>query len=126
MGSSAQNPLVLKEGSRVTYKNGEQDGRPCALDVCMLGSDGKPLTCHTDGRSMEEKRKSLYVSAETLKLRVHVESWPGLKKTLCDRSTASEQLGELGVFYGVFKGHGSGGGGSQSRTRATKFSTITF
>ena len=49
-------------------------------------SDGKPLSMHTDGRSMEEKRKSLYVSAETLKLRVHVESWPGLKKTLCDRS----------------------------------------
>jgi serine/threonine protein phosphatase PrpC/cold shock CspA family protein len=113
MGSSSQNPLTLKEGSRVTYKTGEQDGRPCALDVCMLGSDGKPLSMHTDGRSMEEKRKSLYVSAETLKLRVHVESWPGLKKTLCDRYTSAEQLGELGVFYGIFKGHGSGGGGAQ-------------
>jgi len=105
VGSSSQNPINLKEGARVTYVVGDQEGRACCMEVYMLGSDGKPLPIHTDGKTMDDRRKSLYVSAESLKLRCHVESWPGLKKSLTDRHVDAEPMGELGVLYSVLDGH---------------------
>merc|ERR1719238_1013793 len=72
----------------------------------MLGGDGRPLPIHAGAQSLEEKKKSYYVTSESLGLRVHAESWPGLKKTLQDRFTSDEPLEELGVYFGVFDGHG--------------------
>ncbi|CAK0890569.1 unnamed protein product [Prorocentrum cordatum] len=39
VGSTHTNPVNLREGARVQYKLGEQDGRPRAMDVVMLGKD---------------------------------------------------------------------------------------
>jgi len=116
VGSTATNPINLKEGGKVAYKPGEQDNRPCALEVMMLGVDGKPLPIHADAQTLEEKKKSYYVTAEALGLRVHAESWPGLKKTLQDRYVSDEAMEELGVYFGVFDGHG----GTQVADHAAK------
>lgn len=116
VGSTATNPINLKEAGKVSYKPGEQDNRPCALEVMMLGLDGKPLPIHADAQTLEEKKKSYYVTAEALGLRVHAESWPGLKKTLQDRYVSDEAMEELGVYFGVFDGHG----GTQVADHAAK------
>merc|ERR1719444_512496 len=72
----------------------------------MLGADGKPLAIHASSQTLDEKKKSYYVTADALGLRVHAESWPGLKKTLQDRYVSDEAMEELGVFFGVYDGHG--------------------
>mmetsp|Transcript_59293 Transcript_59293/g.105406 ORF Transcript_59293/g.105406 Transcript_59293/m.105406 type:complete len:658 (-) Transcript_59293:58-2031(-) len=106
VGSTPTNPINLKEGAKVTYKPGDQDNRPCALEVLMLGADGKPLPIHAGAQTLEEKKRSYHVTAESLGLRVHAESWPGLKKTLQDRYVCDEPLEELGVYFSVLDGHG--------------------
>lgn len=106
VGSTPTNPINLKEGARVSFKPGEQDNRPCATDVTMLGSDGKPLAIHAGAQTLEEKKRTYQVTADALGLRVHAESWPGLKKTLQDRYVLDEPLDELGVFFSVMDGHG--------------------
>lgn len=106
VGSTPSNPINLKEGVKVRYKQGTQDSKPCALEVLMLGADGKPLPIHAGAQTLEEKKKSYHVSAESLGLRVHCESWPGLKKTLQDRYVLDEPLEELGVYFAVLDGHG--------------------
>jgi len=117
VGSTPNNPINLKEGGKVTYKPEKQeDGRPCAQEVMMLGSDGKPLPIHAGAQTLEEKKKSYYVTAESLGLRVHAESWPGLKKTLQDRYVSDEAMEELGVYFSVFDGHG----GTQVADHAAK------
>jgi len=116
VGSTPTNPINLKEGGKVLYKPGEQDNRPCALEVVMLGADGKPLPIHAGAQTLEEKKKSYYVTAEALGLRVHAESWPGLKKTLQDRYVSDEAMEELGVYFAVFDGHG----GTQVADHAAK------
>merc|ERR1719321_478559 len=82
----------------------------------MLGADGKPLPVHAGAQTLEEKKKSYYVTAEALGLRVHAESWPGLKKQLQDRYVSDEAMEELGVYFGVFDGHG----GTQVADHAAK------
>jgi len=116
VGSTPNNPINLKEGGKVTFKPGEQDGRPCATEVMMLGSDGKAMPIHAGAQTLEEKKKSYYVTAEALGLRVHAESWPGLKKSLQDRYVSDEAMEELGVYFGVFDGHG----GTQVADHAAK------
>lgn len=116
VGSTATNPINLKEGCRVRFKVGEQDKRQCALEVVMLGTDGKPLPIHAGAQTLEEKKKSYYVTAETIGLRVHAESWPGLKKTLQDRYVSDESMEELGVYFAVLDGHG----GTQVADHAAK------
>ncbi|CAE7333518.1 unnamed protein product, partial [Symbiodinium necroappetens] len=37
VGSTPTNPINLKEGVKVSFKQGTQDGKPCALEVLMLG-----------------------------------------------------------------------------------------
>lgn len=106
VGSTPSNPINLKEGVKVSYKQGTQYSKPCALEVLMLGADGKPLPIHAGAQTLEEKKKSYHVSAESLGLRVHCESWPGLKKTLQDRYVLDEPLEELGVYFAVLDGHG--------------------
>ncbi|CAJ1425124.1 unnamed protein product, partial [Effrenium voratum] len=106
VGSTPTNPINLKEGVKVSFKQGMQDSKPCALEVLMLGADGKPLPIHAGAQTLEEKKKSYHVSAESLGLRVHAESWPGLKKTLQDRYVMDEPLEELGVYFAVLDGHG--------------------
>merc|ERR1719478_440158 len=106
IGSTPTNPINLREGGKVQYKLDEQDGKVCAVEVTMLGSDGKPLPIHLGAQTLEEKKKSYYVTADTIGLRVHAESWPGLKKTLQDRYVSDEAMEELGVYFGVFDGHG--------------------
>jgi len=106
VGSTPNNPINLMEGGKVQYKPGEADGKICATEVMMLGPDGKPLPIHLGAQTLEEKKKSYYVSADSLGLRVHAESWPGLKKTLQDRYVSDEHMEELGVYFGVFDGHG--------------------
>lgn len=106
VGSTPSNPINLMPGAKVEFKPGEQDGRLCATEVMMLGTDGKPLPLHLGAQTLEEKKKSYYVNAEALGLRVHAESWPGLKKTLQDRYVSDEAMEELGVYFGVFDGHG--------------------
>jgi protein phosphatase PTC2/3 len=46
------------------------------------------------------------MTVDTMKLRAHCESWPGLRKTLQDRFTIGESMDECGVFFGVYDGHG--------------------
>lgn len=116
VGSTPTNPINLKEGGKIMYKPGEQDNRPCALEVMMLGADGKPLPIHAGAQTLEEKKKSYYVTAESLGLRVHAESWPGLKKTLQDRYVSDEAMEELGVYFAVLDGHG----GTQVADHAAK------
>jgi len=106
VGSSHSNPINLREGARVLYTAGEQDGRPRALDVVMLGKDGKPLPVHAGAQTLEEKRKSYYVTAESLGVRAHAESWPGKQMELRDRYAIDEPMQELGVYFSVFDGHG--------------------
>lgn len=106
VGSTPSNPINLKENGKVLFKTGEQDNRPCALEVMMLGADGRPLAIHAGAQTLEEKKKSYYVTSDSLGLRVHAESWPGLKKALQDRYASDEPLEELGVYFGVFDGHG--------------------
>lgn len=116
VGSGHANPINLREGSRVQFTLGEQDGRPRALDVVMLGKDGKPLPVHAGAQTLEEKRKSYYVTAESLGVRVHAESWPGKQMDLRDRYASDEPMQELGVYFGAFDGHG----GSQVSELASK------
>lgn len=106
VGSTHANPINLREGARVLYKLGEQDGKQRALDVVMLGKDGKPLAVHAGAQTLEEKRKTYYVTAESISVRVHAESWPGKQMELRDRFTSDEPMDELGVYFGVFDGHG--------------------
>lgn len=106
VGSTHSNPINLREGARVQYKLGEQDGKTRAQEVVMIGKDGKPLPIHTGSQTLEEKRKSFYVNAEAIGVRFHGESWPGKQMELRDRFAADEQLEELGVFFGAFDGHG--------------------
>jgi len=116
VGSTHSNPINLREGARVQYKLGEQDGRARAMEVVMLGKDGKPLPVHAGAQTLEEKRKSYYVTAESLGVRVHGESWPGKQLELRDRFTSDEPMDELGVYFGAFDGHG----GSQVSEIAAK------
>jgi len=106
VGSTPSNPINLREGGKVQFMAGEADGRVCALEVMMLDHAGKPLSIHLGAQNLEEKKKSYYVNADALGLRVHAESWPGLKKTLQDRYVSDEHMEELGVYFGVFDGHG--------------------
>lgn len=106
VGSTPNNPINLREGGKVQYKPGEQDGKICAVEVMMIDIAGKPLPIHLGAQTLEEKKKSYYVTADALGLRVHAESWPGLKKTLQDRYVSDEAMEELGVYFGVFDGHG--------------------
>lgn len=106
VGSTHSNPINLREGARVLYKLGEQDGKQRALEVAMLGKDGKTLAVHAGAQTLEEKRKSYYVTAESIGVRLHCESWPGKQMELRDRYTADEPMDELGVCFGVFDGHG--------------------
>lgn len=106
VGSTATAPINLKERCSVSYFVGVQDGKECCLEVLMMGADGKPLPIHANAKKLEEKKKSYYVTAESLGLRVHAESWPGLKKTLQDRFVADEPMEELGVYFCVLDGHG--------------------
>ena len=106
VGSTSKNPINLREGARVLYNLGEQDGKPRAQEVVMLGKDGKPLPVHTGAQNLEEKRKNYFVTADTLGVRVHAESWPGKQIELQDRFTKDEAMDELGVYFGVFDGHG--------------------
>ena len=106
VGSTSKNPINLREGARVLYRLGEQDGKPRAQEVEMLGKDGKPLPVHAGTQTLEEKRKSYFVTADTLGVRVHAESWPGKQIELQDRFTQDEAMDELGVYFGVFDGHG--------------------
>jgi len=106
VGSTHTNPINLREGARVQFKLGEQDGRGRAMEVVMLGKDGKPLPVHAGAQTLEEKRKSYYVTADALGVRVHAESWPGKQIELRDRYTSDEPMDELGVYFGVFDGHG--------------------
>ncbi|CAE7323556.1 WIN2, partial [Symbiodinium pilosum] len=106
VGSTSKNPINLREGAKVLYKLGEQDGKPRAQDVVMLGKDGQPLPVHAGAQNLEEKRKSYFVTAETLRVRVHGESWPGKQIELQDRFAQDEAMDELGVYFGVFDGHG--------------------
>lgn len=92
VGSTHTNPINLREGARVQFKLGEQDGRPRALEVVMLGKDSKPLPVHAGAQTLEEKRKSYYVTAESLGVRVHAESWPGKQLELRDRFTSDEPM----------------------------------
>mmetsp|Transcript_12478 Transcript_12478/g.29390 ORF Transcript_12478/g.29390 Transcript_12478/m.29390 type:complete len:666 (-) Transcript_12478:174-2171(-) len=105
VGSSHSNPINLREGARVQYKLGEQDGKERALDVVMLGKDGKPLPIHAGAQKLEEKRKSYYVTAASLSVRVHTESWPGKQSELTDRYVSDQPMEELGVYFGCFDGH---------------------
>merc|ERR1719203_718083 len=82
----------------------------------MLGADGKPLAIHASAQTLDEKKKSYYVNADSLGLRVHAESWPGLKKTLQDRYVSDEAMEELGVYFAVLDGHG----GTQVADHAAK------
>jgi len=106
VGSTHSNPINLREGARVLYRLGEQDGKQRALDVVMLGKDGKPLAVHAGAQTLEEKRKSYYVTADSISVRVHGESWPGKQMELRDRFTLDEPMDELGVYFGIFDGHG--------------------
>lgn len=106
VGSTHSNPINLREGARVMYKLGEQDGKQRAQDVVMLGKDGKPLAVHAGAQTLEEKRKSYYVTADSIGVRVHAESWPGKQMDLRDRYISDEPMDELGVYFGVFDGHG--------------------
>jgi len=106
VGSTNKNPINLREGARVLYKLGEQDGKPRAQEVVMLGKDNKPLPVHAGAQNLEEKRKSYFVTADTLGVRVHAESWPGKQIELQDRFTQDEAMDELGVYFAVFDGHG--------------------
>lgn len=106
VGSTPSNPINLREGGKVQFKPGEQDGKKCATEVMMIDIAGKPLPIHLGAVTLEEKKKSYYVTAEALGLRVHAESWPGLKKTLQDRYVSDEAMEELGVYFGIFDGHG--------------------
>lgn len=116
VGSSHSNPINLREGARVQYKLGEQDGKKRALEVVMLGKDGQPLPIHAGSQTLEQKRKGFYVTAEALGVRFHAESWPGKQMELRDRYTVDEPMEELGVFFGAFDGHG----GTQVSEHASK------
>lgn len=106
VGSTALRPLNLKEGVKVVYEIGELDGRPCAVEVRMLGKDGELNPIHEDNLKVEDKRKKYYVSMDLLQLRSFVESWPGKRNTLQDRAANEKCLDELGVFFAVYDGHG--------------------
>jgi len=71
-----------------------------------LGKDGAPLPIHSSAQTLEEKRRSYYVTAESLGVRVHAESWPGKQLELRDRYISNEPMEELGVYFGAFDGHG--------------------
>jgi len=105
VGASHSNPIHLKEGARVRYRLGEQDGKSRAMEVEMLDKNGKALPVHAGAHKLEEKRKSYYVTSEVLGLRVHSESWPGKQQDLTDRYTSDVPMEELGVYFAAFDGH---------------------
>jgi len=46
VGSTPANHLDLKENCRISYRLGEQDGRPRALEATMIDADGNVLPIH--------------------------------------------------------------------------------
>mmetsp|Transcript_40623 Transcript_40623/g.106740 ORF Transcript_40623/g.106740 Transcript_40623/m.106740 type:complete len:701 (-) Transcript_40623:112-2214(-) len=106
VGSTPVNPINLREGARVEYRIGTQDGRTCCLDVMMLGADMKPLGLHCTAGTETAKKKAFFVQSSQIGVRVHGESWPGLKKLMEDRTVIDEHLEELGVMFALFDGHG--------------------
>jgi len=64
------------------------------------------LPIHAGSQTLEEKRKSFYVTSDALGVRYHAESWPGKQTTLLDRTTVDEPMEELGVLFAAFDGHG--------------------
>jgi cold shock CspA family protein len=51
VGSTPANHLDLRENCRISYRLGEQDGRPRALDATMIDSNGNILPVHFPGMS---------------------------------------------------------------------------
>lgn len=105
VGSSHSNPIHLKEGTKVQYTLGEQDARARAMEVVMLDKSGKPLPVHAGAQRLEEKRKSYYVTADSIGVRFHHESWPGKQTDMTDRVTIDVPMEELGVYFAAFDGH---------------------
>lgn len=67
VGSTSQNHIDLKEGSRIRYKLGEQDGRPRALEARMVDEHGRPFPCHL-GAAAEQDMEASCIPMDAVKL----------------------------------------------------------
>jgi len=92
MAEGINQNAALSEEQLVSFVVEVSDGRTRALDV--RDPDGLPLVPHDA------------VLLTHLDLRAHTESWRGLKEQQEDRFVQGEDLGDLGMYYGVFDGHG--------------------
>ncbi|EER00407.1 protein phosphatase 2c, putative [Perkinsus marinus ATCC 50983] len=116
-GSTLDKPLNLDPGAPVRYLvSSERESaaaasstktRDQAVDVSMLSDPTDvdsilpihdPEHCSDPNDSKAAKLSNSLLS--------HGESWPGLKKTLQDRTIVGASLDAFGMLYGVFDGHG--------------------
>ncbi|KAF4657680.1 hypothetical protein FOL46_007303 [Perkinsus olseni] len=114
-GSTLEKPLNLDPGAPVRYLvSSERESavtstktRDQAVDVSMLSDPtdvDSVLPIHDpDHCSDPNDSKAAKLSSSLLS---HGESWPGLKKTLQDRTIVGASLDAFGMLYGVFDGHG--------------------
>ncbi|KAF4682954.1 hypothetical protein FOZ60_009817 [Perkinsus olseni] len=114
-GSTLEKPLNLDPGAPVRYLvSSERESavsstktRDQAVDVSMLSDPtdvDSVLPIHDpDHCSDPNDSKPAKLSSSLLS---HGESWPGLKKTLQDRTIVGASLDAFGMLYGVFDGHG--------------------
>ncbi|KAF4652143.1 hypothetical protein FOL47_011241 [Perkinsus chesapeaki] len=114
-GSTLERPLNLEPGAPVRYLiSSERDSlvtntktRDQAVDVSMLSDPNDVdsiLPIHDPDNFADPNESKAAKLANSLI--AHGESWPGLKKTLQDRTIVSASLGAFGKLYGVFDGHG--------------------
>ncbi|CAD7953720.1 unnamed protein product, partial [Amoebophrya sp. A120] len=80
-----------------------------ALQVQMIDpKTNKPALVHSADyhAKIEHNRLRMHVTLESLQLRSWCESWPGKKQHLQDRFCLNQALEDIGMFFGVFDGHG--------------------
>jgi len=58
LGSTPSNHLDLREGCRISFKPGLQDGRPRALEATMLDNNGHVLDIHLSKKDDAQKTKA--------------------------------------------------------------------
>ncbi len=75
VGYSTSNPSMnLEDQRKVSYRAGNEAGKPCALEVMMLDEMGQPLAIHKESLNKQDKRAKYFVTSQSLRKNVFYDS----------------------------------------------------